>query len=34
MKKIFNIFLFFFVVLAVAVSQENTIFALIAESIK
>ncbi len=31
MKKIFNIF---FVVLAVAVSQENTIFALIAESIK
>lgn len=31
MKKIFNIF---FVVLAVAISQENTIFALIAESIK
>lgn len=31
MKKIFNIF---FVILAVAVSQENTIFALIAESIK
>ena len=30
MKKIFNIFF----VLAVAVSQENTIFALIAESIK
>lgn len=29
MKKIFNIFLFFFVVLAVAVSQENTIFTLI-----